>query len=269
VSRTDTARHERRVMPPATRREERVRQEERARRRGFTRLTKWALVLGIIATIVIVGAQWTLRQSYFRVQHIKVVGLQHETTTAFLDASGLMQHPSMIGLSDATIERHLSSFPWIHSVSLQKHWPNSVVVTVTENVAVAVAFNPQHALDYVDAAGDSLGAAPLRANLPTLEYVDPKTTTWPFARAARAAAYVASQLPPAFSSQVSAVTDDAEGSVTLKMTTPLTFILGPATNLHAKFVAVASVIAHSTLQPGDVVDVTVPDELAVTPPPNS
>jgi hypothetical protein len=50
------------------------------------------------------------------------------------------------------------------------------------------------------------------------------------------------------------------------MTTPVSFLLGPATNLNAKFVAIASVIAHGTLAPGDVVDVTVPDELAVTPP---
>jgi cell division protein FtsQ len=230
------------------------------------RLTKWAIVLGMLATLVIVGAQWTLRQSYFRVQHVTVVGLHHESTTAFLNASGLMQHPSMIGLSDASLARRVSSFPWIHSVSLQKHWPNSVVVTVQENVAVAVAFNAKHVLDYVDAAGDSLGSAPLRANLPTLEYAHPQSTSWPFAHAGRGAAYVASQLPRAFSSQVAVITDNANGSVTLKMTTPLTFILGPVTDLQAKFVAVASVIAHSTLQPGDVVDVTVPDELAVTPP---
>jgi hypothetical protein len=53
------------------------------------------------------------------------------------------------------------------------------------------------------------------------------------------------------------------------MTTPVTFMLGPPTDLHAKFVAIGSVIAHSTLVPGDVVDVTVPDELAVTPPSGS
>jgi cell division septal protein FtsQ len=257
------ARHERRVEAPVSRR------EVRAPRRRMRRLTKWALVLGVLATIVILGAQWTLRQSYFRVQHVTVIGLHHESTTAFLNASGLMQHPSMVGLSDASVERHVSSFAWIHSVSLQKHWPNTVVVTVQENVAVAVAFNAKHVLDYVDAAGDPLGTAPLRENLPTLEYSSGPSTSWPFTRAARAAAYVASQLPPAFSSQVSVITDDAQGSVSLKMTTPLTFILGPATNLHAKFVAVASVIAHSTLQPGDVVDVTVPDELAVTPPSSS
>jgi cell division protein FtsQ len=265
VSRTAApiARHERRVEAPAARR------QVRAPRRRMRRLTKWALVLGIIATIVILGAQWTLRQSYFRVQHVTVAGLRHESTTAFLDASGLMQHPLMMGVSAAAVERNVSSFPWIHSVSLEKHWPNTVVVTVRENVAVAVAYNAKHVLNYVGAAGEPLGTAPLHENLPTLEYSRAASTSWPFARAARAAAYVASQLPPAFSSQVSVITDNAQGSVTLEMTTPLTFILGPATDLHAKFVAVASVIAHSTLQPGDVVDVTVPSELAVTPPSSS
>jgi len=71
-------------------------------------------------------------------------------------------------------------------------------------------------------------------------------------------------LPPAFASQVSVITEDDHGVVTFKMTTPVTFILGPPTQLHAKFVAIASVIAHSTLRPGDVVDATVPGELAVT-----
>ncbi|HWD96787.1 MAG TPA: FtsQ-type POTRA domain-containing protein [Acidimicrobiales bacterium] len=259
---TATARHERRVEPAPPRR------QVPAPRSRLPRLTKWLLVVGVVVTIVVLGAQWTLRQSYFRVQHVTVVGLRHESRAAFLDASGLLQHPSMIGLSDTSLKQRVSSFPWIHSVSLQKHWPNTVVVTVHENVAVAVAFTAKHELDYVDAAGNSLGTAPVHENLPTLEYVHPTSATWPFARSARAAAYVASQLPRAFSSQVSVITDDAQGSVTLQMTTPLTFILGPATNLHAKFVAVAAVIAHSTLQPGDVVDVTVPDELAVTPPSN-
>ncbi len=219
--------------------------------------------------MLVVGSQWVLRQPYFRVQHVTFVGLHHESATEVLDASGLVGHPLMIGLSDETIDRRLSGFAWIRSVSIQKHWPNSIVVTVSENVAVAVAFDARHVLDYVDAAGASLGPAPLHANLPTLEYLHPRSTSWPFARAGRAAAAVASQLPPAFSRQVSVVTVNAQGSVTLEMTTPVTFVLGPAANLHAKFVAVASVIAHSTLQPGDVVDVTVPDELAVTTPSSS
>jgi len=43
-------------------------------------------------------------------------------------------------------------------------------------------------------------------------------------------------------------------------------VLGPPDDLHAKFVAIASVILHTTLGVGDVVNVTVPDELAVSGP---
>ena len=226
-------------------------------------------MLGVTATALTFATQWTLRQSYFRVQHVTFVGFHHETPSALLAASGLTNHPSMINLSDATIKKNLSAFTWINAVQVTKHWPNSVVVTVHESVAVAVAFTAKHVLEFVDDFGRALGVAPLKTNMPTLSYLHPSSATWPFARAGRAAAYVASQLPRAFASQVSMITDDAQGTVTIKLTTPVTFIVGPATNLHAKFVAIASVIAHSPLVPGDVVDVTVPDELAVTPPTHS
>ncbi len=242
------------------------------RRGRARRVVKWVVVVGVVVSTLAVGAQWALRQSYFRVQHVTFVGLRHESAAAVLSASGLALHPSMIGLNEAAIKGRLARFPWINAVTITKHWPNSVVVDVHESVAVAVAFNG-HALDFVSRGGRALGPAPLRANLPTLEYVSANSSTaantstaWPFAHAGRAAAYVASQLPPAFAPQVSIITDDADNSVTLKLTTPVTFVLGPPTDLHAKFVAIASVIAHSTLVPGDVVDVTVPDELAVTPP---
>jgi cell division septal protein FtsQ len=223
-------------------------------------------VIGVVVTFFVFATQWVLREPFLRVEHVTVIGAHHETSAAVLDASGLSTHPSMIDVSDASIERHLSSLVWIRSVSMQKHWPNSIVLTVHENVAVAVAYTSDHVLDYVDARGGALGPAPLHADLPTLEFSHPEAATWPYDNAGRGAAIVASQLPKAFSSQVSTITDDSQGSVSLEMTTPVTFILGPATNLHAKFVAVASVIAHTTLVPGDVVDVTVPDELAVTPP---
>lgn len=238
-------------------------------RRRVRRLTKWVLALGVIATLVVFGAQWTLHKSYFRVQHVTILGIHHESVAAVLGRSGLALHPSMVGLNDAEIAKRVETFAWVDTVKVTKKWPNSVILSVHENVAVAVAFTPQHVLEFVDAKGGALGTAPLHENLPTLDYLTHTPSTWPFATVGRGAAYVASQLPRAFTTQVSAITEDAQGSVTLQMTTPVTFILGPPTNLHAKFVAIASVISHSTLVPGDVVDVTVPDELAVTPPANS
>jgi cell division protein FtsQ len=238
-------------------------------RRRVRRLTKWLVALGVVATAAVFGAQWLLHQSDFRVQHVTITGNRHESAAAILGRSGLGNHPSMIALNESKIVKRLETFSWVKSVSVTKKWPNTVVLSVHENVAVAVAFTSKHVLEFVDAQGQPLGVAPLHENLPTLDYLAPMSSTWPFAKAGRGAAYVASQLPRAFTTQVGTITDDAQGSVTMKMTTPVTFILGAPTDLHAKFVAIASVISHSTLVPGDVVDVTVPDELAVTAPSSS
>jgi cell division protein FtsQ len=254
------------VTPPRTPVDVPPTKAARATRRGLAPLTKVLLGTGLVVTTLVLGGQWALHQSFFEVQHVTFSGVRHESTSRVLAASGLSAHPAMIDVSASSIEKNLVGFPWIQSVTISKHWPSTVLVTVHEGTAVAVAFGEHHALDYVGAQGRNLGPAPLHINLPTLVYVDATTSSWPFVKSGRAAALVASELPKAFASQVDEVTEDAHGFVTLKMTSPVTFILGPATDLEAKFVAVASVIAHSTLRAGDVVNVTVPDELAVSGP---
>jgi cell division protein FtsQ len=238
------------------------------RRRGRA-VARVLLVVVLAAATLVAGGEWLIRQPYFRVRHVAVAGLVHESSAAVLTASGLAAHPPMIDVSVALVRRRLAIFTWIGHVAIVKHWPDTIDVTVRERVAVAVDFDSHHRLRYVDAAGHDLGPAPLAANLPTLQYVHPLHATWPFARAGRAAALVAARLPRAFAAQVSVITVDAQGVVALRMTTPVTFVLGTPTQLNAKFVAVASVIAHETLRPGDVVDVSVPGALAVTGTPPS
>ena len=226
--------------------------------------------MGVLAlsTLGIAGV-WLVHQPFLRVNHVLVHGLHHESVTAVLAASGLASHPPMIDVNAATIDRRLAGFAWIRDVRLTRRWPDTVILQVEERVAVAVAFDAARQLQYVDESGRDLGPAPLHANLPTLRYVGATGSTWSFQRAGRGAAYVASQLPPAFARQVSVISEAASGIVTLQMTTPVRFVLGPATNLEAKFVAIASVIAHSQLSPGDIVDVSVPGALAVTGAPPS
>jgi cell division septal protein FtsQ len=235
-------------------------------RRRWSGLVKFSLVAVLTVATLAVAGEWVLRQSYFRVQHVTFVGVHHEPLALVMAASGLESHPTMMDVSSAGVKANLAQFTWIDHVTLVKHWPNTVVVTVKEATAVAVAFGAKHVLQYVDVKGRDLGPAPLHANYPTLRFVDPRNGSWPYQHAGRSAAYVASQLPPAFAAQVSVITEDDHGRVELQMTTPVRFIIGPPTQLHAKFVAIASVIAHTTLSPGDVVDATVPDELAVTGP---
>ncbi|MFI5036119.1 MAG: cell division protein FtsQ/DivIB [Acidimicrobiales bacterium] len=242
--------------------------EARRPRRHRRVITVVAVVVLAAATLV-AGGEWVIRQSYFRVRHVTLTGLVHESSAAVLAASGLAGDPPMIDVSAGELARRLAVFPWIGHVAVTKHWPNTLDVAVRERLAVAVAFDGRHRLRYVDAAGHDLGAAPLDANLPTLDFAHPRDATWPYERAGWAAAFVAARLPVAFAPQVSVIIVDHRGNVTLTMTTPVHFVLGAPTQLHAKFVAIASVIAHETLRAGDVVDVSVPGALAVTGPPPS
>lgn len=247
----------------ATRRPRREGRSARAARRARRRVLSVTLValLGL-ASLGALG-WWGLHQPLFQVRHATVVGVTHESAAAVLVASGLDAHPAMISVSTGEVERRLRRFPWIGSVVLVKHWPDSVALSVHERVAVAVALAGT-SWRYVDASGHDLGPAPRSANLPTLVALSARG--WPYLGWARPAAEVASRLPTAFAAQVSKVIVDHRGSVSLKLTTPVTFVLGSLDDLHAKFVDVASVIAHATLAPGDVVDVTAPGALAVTGP---
>ena len=120
-----------------------------APRRRARRIVRWVVVTGVVVSTLVVGAQWALRQSYFRVQHVTFVGLRHESTVAVLAASGLVVAPLDDRAERGGDRSRLARFPWINTVTITKHWPNSVVVDVHESVAVAVAFNGR-VLDFVE-----------------------------------------------------------------------------------------------------------------------
>ena len=213
---------------------------------------------------VIVGGDWLAHTSFLRVQHASVVGAVHEDAGQVLSKSGLLAHPTMLGLTDHAVLANLGAFPWVTGVQVQRQWPNTVVLRVYETHAIAVAYDAANQLQYVGVQGQELGPAPLNANLPTLSMTI-STTKWPFSRIGLGAVAVANAIPTSFGNQISRVSEQPNGIVKVDLTTPVTFILGPAVDLEKKFVAMASVISNYTLSPGETIDVTVPGEIAVTP----
>jgi cell division protein FtsQ len=201
---------------------------------------------------------------------VTVTGERHESAHQVLDASGLAQAPSMLsvdpGLVAARIER---TFPWVSTVSVARHWPHTVTIAVTERTAVAEVLGPRGTIELVDVTGRRLGPAAPHEVLPHLQYAPapgevPSATT--LSSTAVPGLLVAATLPPAFAAQVAVIQVNASGWVTLHLTTPVSFVLGPASNLGAKYEDVAAVIARTTLHVGDVVDVSVPQAMTVTGP---
>lgn len=239
-----------------------------ASQRPKKRVSKKLIRLGVAAVFTgssfIIGGAWVAHTSFLRVQHASVVGAQHEDAQSILRRSGLLAHPTMLGLTDHSVFANLGPFPWVTAVQVERHWPNTVIMRIFETHAVAVAYDSHGKLRYVGTQGQNLGPAPLTANLPTVALVAP-TKSWPFQRNGLGAVTVAQAVPASFGSQISYISEQANGIIRLRLTTPVTFILGPAIDLEKKFVAIASVISNYTLSPGEVIDVTVPGEIAVTP----
>lgn len=213
-------------------------------------------------TIIVVGGNALLHIGYFRVQNVSVTGNKHESAGEVISVTGLDQTPAMIDVNSKSVTNQARSLRWVESITVARHWPHSVTLVVKERNPIAVAADSTGTLYLVDAHGVQLDPPPMGANLPRLEAVG-ATSTWPYAKSARSAAYVASRLPVAFAKQVAVVQVWPNGDIRLQLTTPVTFLLGSATNLHDKFVAVASIIAHQPLHRGQVVDVSVPSAVTI------
>ena len=113
------------------------------------------------------------------------------------------------------MKANLAQFAWIDSVSLVKHWPNTVVVTVHEATAVAVAFDAQaRAAVRRRAAGATSDRRRCTRTARRCEYVasrerarGPSRTRAVRPRTSRA------NCRAAFGAQVSVITEDDHGIV--------------------------------------------------------
>jgi cell division protein FtsQ len=239
-------------------------------RRGRRR---WLVATGV-TLVVLVGLSAAgyaaLHSRLLAASTVTVTGMRHETVHQVIDASGLAAAPSMLSVDPGLVALRLErTFPWVASASVTKHWPHTVSIAITERRAVAEVLAPRGAMVLVDATGRRLGPAAPHQVLPRLEYAPAPgqpSTAATLSSAAVPGLLVAATLPPAFAAQVAVVQVSTSGWVTLHLTTPVSFVLGPASDLGAKYEDVAAVIARTTLHVGDVVDVSVPQAMTVTGP---
>lgn len=240
---------------------------------GRRRPRRWLVATGV-ALVVLVGLSAAgyaaLHSRLLAASTVTVTGERHETAHQIVDASGLASAPSMLSVDPGHVAARVErTFPWVASVSVTQHWPHTVSIAVTERKAVAEVLGPHGSLVLVDVTGRRLGTAAPHEVLPRLEYAPAPggpPTVATLSTAAVPGLLVAATLPPAFAAQVAVVQVSSSGWVTLHLTTPVSFVLGPASDLGAKYEDVAAVIARTTLHIGDVVDVSVPQAMTVTGP---
>ncbi len=102
------------------------------RRHGFL----WK-VLGIFALLVLVilGANFALTSTAFRVAQVSIVGVHNDALAHSIQNLG-MQGQNIFLIDVAALTARIDAYPMVASASLEKQWPNQLQVTVTERQPV-------------------------------------------------------------------------------------------------------------------------------------
>jgi cell division protein FtsQ len=221
-------------------------------------------ILGVVA-VVAVALVGITRSPLLDVDRVTVTGAVHTPVHAIADATGIRRHTPMTDVDLDAARRAVLALPWVRTVSIQRSWPSSVEVVVTERTPVAVVTAGSAGFALVDAAGRVLDVAP--APMPGFVLLSNVAATGPpgstLDPSASNVLAVATTMPPALASQVSTVVANG-ADVTLRLAAGGVVRLGPDTDLGTKLRAALTVIQDVDLTNLCAIDVRVPSAPSLT-----
>ena len=248
----------------------RERRESVERSRTQKRLRLAGVALGAVALVALaVGLLYT---PWFAAKVVTITGAHPNTPDrSIVAAAGLLHHPPLISVDPIPTAARVESLPFIASAQVTRHWPDAVIIHVTERVPVMAMAGPNASWSTLDGNGRTLAVTPSRPALPVLIVHGPSGPVPPapvgatVAVSADSGLTVTRTLPPAFAGQVVSITAAADGTVSLALNSHLVVLLGTVSNLTAKYEDVAAIIAHASLRGAHTIDVTVPQSPTVGP----
>jgi cell division protein FtsQ len=255
------------VEPAALTIEPRIleRREEVARQRTRRRLRVAAAVGAVV--VAVSGAWVALHSPVLAANHVTVVGAVHTGVGQVVAAVGADGQP-LVDVNPGQVAARVEALPWVAHATVTRHWPDTIDVTVTERVPVAVVDDPGHAVE-VDGTGHVLttmfGAPPGMVVLAAPVMVGRPGSV--LGAAAAPGLAVLAAMPSGLRPRLERVDVSSDGNVSLALTGNIGATLGPAVELGAKFTALTSVLVDVPPTVPEVIDVTVPDAPAVGPPP--
>lgn len=121
------------VLDPRMReRRAQVEQEHTRRRRK-----RWLFLL--VPVVLIVAAIGLAFSPVLGVRRVEVAGTQESSDTEVLEAAGLRTGRPMVTLDGGAVARRVEALPWVRSVTVDRQWPGTVRLEVTEREPAAVA----------------------------------------------------------------------------------------------------------------------------------
>jgi cell division protein FtsQ len=237
-------------------------------RRGMPQTIGGRLLTAVAAIVLFTGATWTTtRSALLDVDHVAVSGGSLVTPAEATTGARLRRGQPMVSVDIAAAERRLRRLPWVDTAAVERAFPNTVRIHLTERVAVAAAARPSGGWVLLDRGGRVLAeraAMTSRAGeLPQVIGAGGTPAPGESLDTARPALDVVAALPDAVRRQIQSVTLEGE-AVTLHMGAR-EIRIGPPTQLAAKVAALGVLLERVGDRSVAVLDVRVPQAPVVVP----
>jgi len=203
-------------------------------------------VLGVLAVTYLV-----MFTSMLGVRSVEVEGVKDIPKEDVIKAADIQHGTPMVRLDAEEAAARVAKLPRVFEVRVERSWPSTVEIIVTERTPVAVLHNGP-TIHLIDATGLDYAvtkAAP--PGLPTLAMTNVRPTD----RATKAAVTVLGAIPEQLKSQVVTVTADTPGDVRMTLSDGRVVKWGNAEDNARK----AAVLAALLTRPGKTYDVATPD----------
>jgi cell division protein FtsQ len=223
------------------------------------------LLAGLAVAILSVGAWLAVRSPLLDLDTVRVEGATRTSSAAIAEAAGLMPGLAMLDLDETLVRQRIEALPWVAEAEVDRRWPGTVTVTVTERTALVTTQDEAGAWWLLDRSGRVLERTD--AQPPGLVAVAGlQVGGGPGSRTARAdgALEVVAGLSPELAGRVSTVGVTETGEIHVTLNPEGTVRLGPPVDIDAKLRTVETVLASVDLRDLAVLDVRLPASPVLT-----
>jgi cell division protein FtsQ len=209
------------------------------------------VVAVLVALTVATVAYLLMFTSLLGVRSVEVVGVKEIPEADVIKAAAIDHGTPMVRLDTDEAAAGVAKLPRVFAVRVERSWPSTVDIIVTERSPVAVS-RVGDQTHLVDATGlDYATVAAPPAGLPTLAMAN----VGPHDPATRAAVTVLGDIPKQLKDQVTTVTANTPGDVRLTLSDGRVIKWGDARDNARK----GAVLAALLTRPGKTYDVATPD----------
>ncbi|MBI2703765.1 MAG: FtsQ-type POTRA domain-containing protein [Actinobacteria bacterium] len=225
--------------------------------------------LVVLVVIVSLGAAgyFLVNSSLLSARSVEITGGPNTSVDDIRAAAAIGPDERMLDVNERAIAQRVEQLPWVDTATVQRRWPRSVTISVTERKLAALLQDGAGGWLAVDGTGRVLGPTPDISNVfvTHIAGVAPVPAGQTVDGRIGGALAVAGKLTAPLSGRTSMLTVTPEGSVELKLLPRGTVNLGRADDsLDAKVGALRTMLAQADLRDLCRLDLRVPTSPVLT-----